>query len=90
MVLPLNGINLQSAPDSRGSNRVLPGGQPMLSPSNAWRILCTRTGAGISRATFYRWVSNGKVYSVRLGFRIFIPLSALEDLVKRCEAGDRF
>jgi hypothetical protein len=90
MVLPLNGINLSSAPNAPGANRVFPGGQPMLSPSNAWRILCTRTGGRISRATFYRWVSNGKVYSVRLGFRIFIPLSALEDLVKRCKAGDRF
>ncbi len=61
----------------------------MLSPSQAWRVLCHRTGGGISRATFYRWVNSGKVYSIRLGFRIFIPLPALDDLIKQCEAGER-
>jgi len=70
--------------------RVPPGSPTMLSPSNAWRILCRRTGGGISRATFYRWVNNGKIYSVRLGFRIFIPLPALGELIKQCKAGERF
>jgi len=64
--------------------------QHMLSPQAAWRILCKRTGGGISRATFYRWVSCGRVYSVRLGFHIFIPQAALEDLIKQCLAGERF
>ncbi len=64
--------------------------QAMLSPAHAWRVLCRRTGGGVSRATFYRWVSNGKVYSVRLGFRIYIPLTALENLIKQCMAGERF
>lgn len=61
----------------------------MLSPSQAWRILCNRTGGDISRATFYRWVSSGKVYSIRLGFRIFIPLPALESFIKQCRDKDR-
>jgi hypothetical protein len=62
----------------------------MLAPFRAWQILCQRTGGQVCRATFYRWVSMGKVYSIRLGFRIFIPTSALEDLIKACLDGERF
>jgi hypothetical protein len=62
----------------------------MLPPQAAWRALCRRTGAGISRATFYRWVNSGKLYSVRLGFQIYIPQIALDDLVKHCLDGERF
>ena len=62
---------------------------PMLSPQNAWRVLCRRTGAQISRATFYRWVSEGKVYSVRLGVHIYIPWPALDELIQRCLEGER-
>ena len=62
----------------------------MLPPCRAWQILCQRTGAQVCRATFYRWVSTGSVYSIRLGFRIFIPTPALEELIKLCLAGERF
>jgi hypothetical protein len=62
----------------------------MLPPCRAWQILCQRTGCLVCRATFYRWVSTGKVYSVRLGFRIFIPAPALEHLINQCLAGERF
>jgi excisionase family DNA binding protein len=62
----------------------------MLSPQAAWRALCRRTGAGISRATFYRWIDSGKLYSVRLGFQIYVPQMALDDLVKQCLEGERF
>ncbi len=68
----------------------VPPAQQMLSPQAAWRVLCRRTGGGISRATFYRWVSSGKLYSVRLGFHIFIPQIALEDMIKQCLEGERF
>ena len=61
---------------------------PMLTPQNAWRILCRRTGAQISRATFYRWVSAGKVFSLRLGVHIHIPWPALDELIRRCLDGD--
>ena len=67
-----------------------PPSRHMLSPQAAWRALCRRTGAGISRATFYRWVSSGKLYSIRLGFQIYIPQMALDDLVKQCLDGERF
>lgn len=62
----------------------------LLSPHNAWRILCRATGGGIARATFYRWLSSGKVYSIRLGFRIFVPWVALDELIKQCREGERF
>ncbi len=66
-----------------------PGTQPLLAPSAAWRILCRATGGGIGRSTFYRWLRTGKVYSIRLGFRIFIPWPALDDVIKQCKAGER-
>ncbi len=60
----------------------------MLAPQNALRILRHRTGGNISRATFYRWISNGTIGSIRLGSRILIPWPALEELVRRCFEGD--
>lgn len=61
---------------------------PLLSPSNAWRILCTRTGGHVSRSTFYRWLDSGKIRSVRLGARMYIPWQALQDLIDRCLDGE--
>ncbi len=62
-----------------------PGFRPYIIPSHsAWRILRRRTGGNISRATFYRWVSSGKLGSVRLGERIYIPLPALDDFIRKC------
>ncbi len=62
----------------------------MLSPSSAWRSLCARTGGCIAKVTFYRWLRNGRVYSIRLGQRIFIPQTVLDDLIRNCLAGERF
>jgi len=67
-----------------------PGGVPMLAPANAWRILCTRTGGAVSRATFYRWLSSGRLYSIRVGVRIYIPWPELDRVIKQCLAGERF
>ena len=68
----------------------LPGGIPMLAPANGWRILCTRTGGAISRATFYRWLSSGRLYSIRVGVRIYIPWPELDRVIQQCLAGERF
>lgn len=69
----------------------IPSGIPeMLSPAAAWRSLCARTGGLVALVTFYRWVRCGKVYSIRLGKRIFIPREALDDLIKNCLNGERF
>ena len=62
----------------------------MLVPQRAWQILCQRTGCRVCRATFYRWISTGSVYSISLGYHIFFPASALEELIEQCLAGERF
>ncbi|MGH9455861.1 MAG: helix-turn-helix domain-containing protein [Terriglobia bacterium] len=67
----------------------IPSTLPLISPSNAWRILCRRTGIPVSRATFYRWLSNGKLYSVRLGQKIYIPVASLDEVIRQCRAGDK-
>ncbi|HLI29917.1 MAG TPA: helix-turn-helix domain-containing protein [Terriglobia bacterium] len=56
---------------------------PLLSASSAWLTLRHRTGIPVSRATFYRWLSNGKIYSTRLGLKLYVPLSTIEELVRK-------
>ncbi len=60
----------------------------LLSTYSAWRILRRRTGADISRATFYRWVSSGKLGSIRLASRIYIPVPALDGFLQNSLNGD--
>ncbi|HEV2178002.1 MAG TPA: hypothetical protein VGW33_12515 [Terriglobia bacterium] len=62
---------------------------PMVTPSHAWRILFRRTGVECGRATFYRWITCGKVYSIRLGGRIYIPWPELESVIKKCRGGEK-
>lgn len=73
-----------SAPRGEG------GGRNLLSPRNAWRVFCHTTGWAVARATFYRWVRSGRVYSVRVGFRIFVPWDALDHFMIQCrqQGGD--
>lgn len=78
------------APQSHKAGPTTPPGRPMLTPANARRILCRSTGGDISRTTFYRWLHSGKLRSIRLGFRIYIPWDAVDDLIKQCMAGERF
>lgn len=61
----------------------------MVPPANAWRILNARTGGAVSRPTFYRWLGNGTIYSVRVGHRFYIPWPVIEEVIGRCRAGDR-
>ena len=72
------------------SNSLIPG-EPapaappaMLAPATALRILCRRTGGTLSKATFYRWISDGRIRSVRLGKHILIPFPVLEDFIRQC------
>ena len=84
-------LSSADAPDSLPPPIAAPGRSvAMLPPARAWQILCQRTGCRVCRATFYRWISTGSVYSVRLGYHIFIPTPALEELIKQCLAGERF
>jgi excisionase family DNA binding protein len=59
-----------------------------LSTQSAWRILRRRTGGDISRATFYRWLRSGRLSSIRLGFRIYVPLPALDEFIHKCLSGE--
>ncbi len=63
---------------------------PLVTPSSAWRILCHRTGVPVSRATFYRWLGNGRVFSYRMGQKIYVPVPILEQIIEHCRAGERF
>jgi hypothetical protein len=62
----------------------------LLTPARAWRVLCYRTGISVSRATFYRWLNNGRVFSFRLGQKFYVPMPTIEEIVKHCRAGERF
>ena len=79
----------RGAPVSAAAGRVTPATGPMLVPSNAWRILNARTGGAVSRPTFYRWLSNGKVFSIRLGHRLYIPWPVVSELISQCLSGAR-
>lgn len=60
----------------------------MLSTKQAWKQLCARTGGGITFCTFQGWIRKYKVPVVRLGRKIFVPKTILEDLIKQCLAGE--
>jgi excisionase family DNA binding protein len=61
----------------------------MLTPQNARRIVCRRTGGTVSAPTFYRWLSSGKIVSIRLGYHIFIPYYAVDEFIEKCLKGER-
>lgn len=63
---------------------------PLLPPTAAWRILRSRTGGHISRSTFYRWLDSGKVYSLHIGSRMYVPWHALQEVIGRCLSGEPF
>ena len=67
---------------------VKPKSPEMVTPRNAWRRLCGHTGCEVDIRTFYRWIGNGRLYTVRLGRSIFVPLSALETLIENCLRGE--
>ncbi len=80
----------QSAPDNAAAAQDARGHPVLLSPPRAWRILHRRTGGHVSRSTFYRWLESGKVYSLRMGTRIYIPWQELQGVIERCLLGDPF
>lgn len=63
------------------------GGMP---PIRALRLLTRKTRGQISRATFYRWLSSGRVFSYRVGYHIYVPMAEIDNIIKQCEAGERF
>ena len=66
-----------------------PGRPIMLSPENAMQILDVRLGITVGRSTFYRWIHTGRFFSIKLGGKIFVPLSEMETVVQRLSHGER-
>ncbi len=64
--------------------------QQLISPTRAWRILYLRTGGRVSRSTFYRWLDSGRVYSLRIGTRMYIPWQTLQESIDKCFQGEPF
>ena len=54
----------------------------MLTPRVALLRLRAGTGCPIARETLYLWLKEGKIYAVRMGGRIYIPVEALDDFIR--------
>jgi hypothetical protein len=82
-----------SAPNSGGTRAQrqtrVPGRPTMLSAQGAMRILDLRMGITVGRSTFYRWMQTGRLFSVKMGGKIFVPLSEMETIVDRLSRGER-
>jgi predicted DNA-binding transcriptional regulator AlpA len=61
----------------------------MVSPERAMQILEMRLGINVGRSTFYRWIYTGRFFSIKLGGKLFIPLSEVEMVVQRLSHGER-
>jgi hypothetical protein len=84
-------VKILCAPDKEPQRVVRsPDKSAVLTPAGAWRLLKKRTQAQISRPTFYRWLSSGKVFSYRLGYHLYIPTAEIEAIIKQCQEGKWF
>ena len=82
-------INMPSAPTKHTPRKAPPPADKptVLTPLGAWRLLNKRTFGSISRATFYRWLSSGRVFSYRVGYHLYIPTPEIDNVVKLCQEG---
>ena len=85
---PVELFQKRAAPGNAPRAKEIHGHPTLLSPPKAWRILHRRTGGHVSRSTFYRWLESGKVYSLRMGTRIYIPWQVLQKIIQRCLQGE--
>ncbi|HEV2351030.1 MAG TPA: hypothetical protein VG028_14410 [Terriglobia bacterium] len=60
----------------------------MMNPTAAWRILCAKTGGGIALGTFYRWIRDGRVCTIRMGRKILVPVNMFDDVIQKCLGGE--
>lgn len=60
----------------------------MMKPTAAWRLLCAKTGGSISLGTFYRWIRDGRVCTIRMGKRIMVPVQMLNQVIEKCLNGE--
>ncbi len=83
-----NPVKIPCAPGKERRQVVLPPEKPaVLTPASAWRVLNKLTRGSVSRATFYRWLSSGKVFSYRVGYHLYVPMPEIENIAKQCHEG---
>lgn len=81
-------LKIPCAPGKQRQQAALQLDKPtVLTPNSAFRILNKLTHGSVARSTFYRWLSNGKVFSYRVGYHLYIPMSEIEAIVKQCQDG---
>ncbi|MGA2632073.1 MAG: helix-turn-helix domain-containing protein [Terriglobia bacterium] len=56
-----------------------------MSPMTARRVLCARLGIEVSRATFYRWMQNGAIHTLKLVNRYYVTAAALEQFISEAD-----
>jgi hypothetical protein len=70
-------------------SRKTPATPQMMNPTAAWRVLCAKTGGGISLGTFYRWIRDGRIYTIRMGKKkIMVPNHMLDLVIHKILSGD--
>ncbi|HUI44095.1 MAG TPA: hypothetical protein VL523_19190 [Terriglobia bacterium] len=89
MIVPSEPFFVNPPASSMARDAAIPSDSPMLTPSNAWRILELRTGINIGRSTFYRWIQCGRVFSLKMGGKIVVPWGELEHVIRQCRNGER-
>jgi excisionase family DNA binding protein len=78
-----------SAPPLRPSRKT-PATPLMLTPTAAWRTLCARTGGGIALGSFYRWIRDGRIFSIRMGRKILVPVETMDEVIEKCLSGEEW
>ena len=79
MNFPDYGARSPFAPERHQRQAVPPVERPVvLRPLSAWRLLNRKTLGSVSRATFYRWLSSGRIFSYRVGYRMYIPMPEID------------
>ena len=78
----------------RPTVRIIPGSDasdggpvPMLTPCTAWRVWQRRTHTRVAKATFYRWLEQGRLPSLKAVGRIYIPWPWMDEALKAWRSG---
>ena len=74
--------------DAGRPSRKSPATPLMMNPTAAWRMLCAKTGGGIALGTFYRWIRDGRVCTIRMGGKILVPAQILDVVIEKCLKGE--